>query len=61
MVTHNMSHALEMGNRLLMLHRGRIILDIAGEEKRKLRKDDLLHRFYDSRNEDYYSDRMLLT
>lgn len=61
MVTHNMNQALEMGNRLLMLHRGRVIFDICGEEKQKLSKDDLLQRFYDSRNEDYYSDRMLLT
>jgi putative ABC transport system ATP-binding protein len=61
MVTHNMNQALEMGNRLLMLHRGRVILDIGGEEKQRLTKADLLQRFYDSQHEDFSSDRVLLT
>ena len=60
MVTHNMRHALEMGNRLIMLHRGKIILDISGEEKRALSQQDLVARFYDSQNEAVVTDRMLL-
>lgn len=64
MVTHNMNQALSLGNRLIMLHRGRIILDIDGEEKRNLRVQDLLARFYalkDEGGEEFPSDRMLLT
>ena len=60
MVTHNMSHALQLGNRLIMLHRGRIILDISGEEKQRLGKEDLIARFYDQQKEEVDSDRMLL-
>lgn len=60
MVTHNMNQAIELGNRLLMFHRGQIILDIEGEEKRNLRVEDLLQRFYELRGEDFVSDRTLL-
>ena len=45
MITHNMSDAIRHGNRLLMMHAGRIILDISGEEKKKLKKADLLEKF----------------
>ena len=60
MVTHNMRHALRFGNRLIMLHRGRIILDIAGEEKSALSQEDLVARFYDKQKDAVASDRMLL-
>lgn len=60
MVTHNMNHALKFGNRLIMLHRGQIIMDIAGEEMQGLDKEDLIARFYDQQKEDVASDRMLL-
>lgn len=60
MVTHNMNQALKLGNRLIMLHRGRIILDIQGAEKRTLQKEDLVARFYDHQKEDMATDRMLL-
>lgn len=60
MVTHNMRDALNMGNRLIMLHRGRIILDISGEEKNALSQQDLVARFYDSQDEGVVTDRMLL-
>ncbi len=60
MVTHNMAQALSFGNRLIMLHRGRIVLDVAGEEKKGLRVDDLLERFYSSQGEAFSSDRALL-
>ena len=60
MVTHNMRHALKFGNRLVMLHRGRIILDIAGEEKNALSQEDLVARFYDKQKDAVASDRMLL-
>ena len=60
MVTHNMRHALQLGDRLVMLHRGRVILDIKGEEKQKTQVEDLLARFYESQGEAFSSDRVLL-
>ena len=45
MITHNMSDAIRYGNRLIMMSEGRIVLDIAGEEKKNLTKEDLLRRF----------------
>ena len=45
MITHNMTDAIRHGNRLIMMNEGRIILDIAGEEKKKLTKRDLRERF----------------
>lgn len=45
MITHNMTDAIRHGNRLLMMNAGRIILDISGEEKKKLQKADLLEKF----------------
>jgi putative ABC transport system ATP-binding protein len=60
MVTHNMSHALAHGNRLIMLHQGRIILDVGGAEKAGLTVDDLLGRFYSAQGEAFSLDRSLL-
>ena len=45
MVTHNMQHALDYGNRLIMMHKGRIILDINGEQKKNLTMEDLIAQF----------------
>ncbi len=55
MVTHNMKQAIEFGNRLIMMHEGRIVVDIEGEEKKKLSVRDLLEKFNIS------NDRMLLS
>ncbi|MEF2231884.1 MAG: ATP-binding cassette domain-containing protein [Pseudodesulfovibrio sp.] len=60
MVTHNMNQAITLGNRLIMFHRGGIVLDIAGEEKKNLKVEDLLRRFSELRGEEGVSDRMLL-
>lgn len=60
MVTHNMNQAITMGNRLIMFHRGEIVMDISGEEKRNLKVEDLLLRFSELRGEAEISDRMLL-
>jgi len=60
MVTHNMAQAISLGNRLIMFHRGEIVMDIAGEEKRNLKVEDLLLRFSELRGEEGVSDRMLL-
>lgn len=45
MVTHSMQQALDLGNRIIMMHRGRIIEDISGVEKQRLTVNDLLDRF----------------
>ncbi|RMG56602.1 MAG: ABC transporter ATP-binding protein [Gammaproteobacteria bacterium] len=60
MVTHNMRQALQLGNRLVMMHAGRVILDVSGAEKKAMRVEDLLERFYSVRGEAFDSDRMLL-
>jgi len=60
MVTHNMNQAITMGNRLVMFHRGQIVLDISGEEKQNLKVEELLQRFADLRGGEGVSDRMLL-
>jgi len=49
MVTHSMSQAATLGDRLIMMHRGRIIYDVRGAEKHRLRPADLLARFEDVR------------
>jgi putative tryptophan/tyrosine transport system ATP-binding protein len=49
MITHSMQQALELGNRMLMMYRGRIIDDISGNEKSRLTVDDLLDKFADLR------------
>lgn len=56
MITHNMDQAIAHGDRLLMMHEGRVILDLDREEKSKLTTADLVDRFHD-----VVSDRMLLT
>jgi len=61
MVTHNMRNAIEYGNRLIMMHEGRIILDIKGEEKRQLTVEDLLRRFGKASGEEFANDRVLLS
>ncbi len=45
MVTHSMQQAVGLGDRLVMMHRGRVVADLRGEEKRRLRPSDLLDRF----------------
>jgi putative tryptophan/tyrosine transport system ATP-binding protein len=49
MVTHSMQQAANLGDRLIMLHRGRLIHDIKGSEKHRLRPEDLLARFEEMR------------
>jgi len=61
MVTHNMRDALKTGNRIMMMHEGRIILDVGGEEKAGLTVPDLLKMFEQASGEEMMSDRMLLT
>ena len=61
MITHNMSSALELGNRTLMMDSGRIILDLKGEERKGLTVDDLLRMFKENVGKALDNDRMLLS
>ena len=61
MITHNMSDAIRHGNRLIMMDEGRIILDIAGEAKKKLTKRELIDRFAQSAGYALETDQTLLS
>lgn len=61
MVTHNLNHAVKLGNRLIMMHRGKIVLDISGEEKKSLTIDKLLKCFDSLQDREMISDRMLFS
>lgn len=60
MITHNMKDAIVHGNRLIMMMDGNIILDIKGEEKKKLTVEDLIHKFEEASGEEFASDKALL-
>ncbi|MEY8352248.1 ABC transporter ATP-binding protein [Lachnospiraceae bacterium 54-53] len=60
MITHNMKDAIQIGNRLVMMHEGRIIYDVSGEEKKKLEVEDLLKKFEAASGEEFANDRMIL-
>ena len=60
MVTHNMKDAIAIGNRLIMMNNGKVIYDVAGEEKKKLTVDDLLIKFTEASGEELSNDRMML-
>ena len=60
MITHNMRDAIDHGNRLIMMHEGRIIYSVSGEEKKSLTVDDLLKKFADISGEEFTNDRTLL-
>ena len=61
MVTHNMKDAIRMGNRLIMMHEGRIIFDVRDEEKKNLKVSDLLEKFGQTAGEEFSNDRMMLS
>ena len=61
MVTHNMRDAILHGNRLIMMSEGRIILNIAGEEKKNLTVEDLLHKFEEVSGEEFTNDKAILS
>ena len=58
MVTHNMNHALAFGNRLIMMHEGKIVEDIRGEQKSNLTTKDVITMF--KKNAEAIEDRMVL-
>ena len=61
MVTHNMRDAIHHGNRLIMMNDGKVILDISGEDKKKLTVEDLLQKFEAVSGEEFASDKALLS
>lgn len=60
MITHNMQHALQYGNRLLMMDSGQIVLDIDSEEKSQLTIDGVVQRFRDIKKKELANDQLLL-
>ena len=60
MVTHNMRDAIAYGNRLIMMHEGRVILDIKGEEKKNLTVEMLMEQFARASGDEFVNDRALL-
>lgn len=61
MITHNMKDAIKHGNRLIMMHEGRIIIDVCGEEKSKLTVEDLLDMFAKVSRSEFANDRAMLS
>ncbi|NMA91683.1 MAG: ATP-binding cassette domain-containing protein [Firmicutes bacterium] len=60
MVTHNMEQALKMGHRTIMMHEGKIILDVSGPDRKNLTVSDLVDMFYEASGEELQQDRLLL-
>ncbi|MGH4124049.1 MAG: ABC transporter ATP-binding protein [Clostridium sp.] len=58
MITHNLNYAIDIGNRLIMLHAGEILLDISGEEKKRLTIPKLLELFNNKNSVDFISDEV---
>ena len=61
MITHNMKDAIAYGNRLIMMYDGRILVDVAGEEKSKLTVEELLGLFNRASGSDEADDKLLLS
>lgn len=61
MITHNMADAIRVGNRLIMMHEGRIVVDVKGEEKKKLTIEQLLQMFEASSGAQMTSDKVMLS
>lgn len=60
MITHNMRDAIAHGNRLIMMYEGRIVVDVSGEEKKKLTVEQLLAMFSQASGSDEADDKLLL-
>ena len=61
MITHNMKDAIRLGNRLIVMHEGKVIYDISGEEKKNLKVADLLAKFEEVSGDELANDRMILS
>ena len=60
MITHNMRDAIKHGNRLIMMHEGKIIVDVSGEAKKNLTVEDLLELFNKASGKEFANDRTML-
>ena len=60
MITHNMKDAIKYGNRLIMMSKGKIVVDVSGEEKQKLTIEALLDMFSTNSSNDFLSDSAIL-
>ena len=61
MITHNMHDAIEYGNRLIMMHEGNVVVDVCGEDKKKLTIEQLLKLFEMSSGSRFGSDKAILS
>lgn len=61
MITHNMQHAIDYGNRLIMMDKGEIIMDIQGDEKKQMTVSGLVEKFHEIRKEQFLNDEALLS
>lgn len=61
MITHNMHDAIAHGNRLIMMHEGRVVVDVSGEEKKKLTIGELLGLFEKASGSEFASDKQILS
>jgi len=61
MITHNMRDAIAHGNRLIMMYDGRVVVDVSGEEKKKLTVEQLLNLFSQASGSDEVNDKLLLS
>ncbi len=61
MITHNINSALKMGNRILVMDEGKIVLDISGEEKSKMTQDELLNLYSQKSRKQFSNDRTLFS
>lgn len=60
MVTHSMRQALDHGQRTVMLHEGKVVLDVSGDQRKQMRVEDLLHMFEKVRGSEVEDDKLLL-
>ena len=60
MITHNMRDAIKHGNRLIMMHEGRVVVDVSGDEKKSLTVEDLLELFTKASGKEFSNDRTIL-
>ncbi len=61
MITHNMHDAIAYGNRLIMMHEGRVVVDVSGEEKKKLTIAELLGLFEKASGSEFANDKVMLS
>ena len=61
MITHNMRDAIAHGNRLVMMYDGHVVVDVSGEEKKKLTVEQLLNLFSQASGSDEADDKLLLS